>query len=63
MPDLQFYNAGSFVLCTPMTEAGANWMHEHLPGEEFGETRNCIEFRYLEEIVLGARADGLICEG
>lgn len=62
-PDLQFYNAGSFVTCTPLTERGRDWVGEHIRAEfEFREWFT-VEGRYLEDIVLGARADGLICAG
>lgn len=71
MCDLQFWNHGSFVQCTPVTDAGREWMFNNLmdgmPGvtEAIGDVMwpVYIEHRYLEDIVLGARADGLICEG
>jgi hypothetical protein len=49
MCDLRFTNHGSIVT---MVDAGEEWV----------ATVSC-EPRYLEDIVLGARADGLICEG
>ena len=69
--DLEFYNAGSFVIMTPRTDAGKEWVFNNLtegsPGVEEA-VGDCmwpvyIEHRYLADIVLGARADGLICEG
>jgi hypothetical protein len=63
-PDLQFCNAGSFATMTPVTDRGRDWVEENV-----GEDTLClggailIEHRYLEDIVLGARADGLTCEG
>lgn len=71
MCDLQFSNCGSFASCSPATEAGKEWMFNNLmdgtPGVEEA-IGDCmwpvyIEHRYLEDIVLGARADGLVCEG
>jgi hypothetical protein len=64
MPDLQFTNAGSFALMTPVTELGLEWVNEHI-GEERQQWNGAIvvEHRYLADIVEGARADGLICEG
>lgn len=59
-PDLQFYNVGSFVLCSPETEAGEDWIAEHI-GDD---TRPLpIEHRFVEDIVHGARNDGLVCHG
>jgi hypothetical protein len=63
-PDLQFSNCGSFATMTPMTEAGENWVADNICDDAlciFGTIS--IDFRCLEDIVLGARADGLICEG
>jgi len=71
-PDLQFFNAGSFVICTPETDAGRQWIFDNLlPGETPGVEEavgDClwpvyIERRYLAPIVEGARADGLTCHG
>lgn len=63
MPDLQFYNAGSFAMCTPLTDAGKQWCMENIDSGEDTMWPIAIEFRYLPDIVLGARADGLVCEG
>lgn len=69
--DLQFSNCGSFAMCTPVSDAGKEWMFDNLidgmPGVEEA-IGDCmwpvyIEHRYLADIVHGARADGLICEG
>lgn len=71
MPDLQFTNCGSFASCYPGSEAGREWVFNNLlpgtPGVEEA-VGDClwpvyIDFRYLEEIVLGARGEGLVCEG
>lgn len=64
MCDLQFNNRGFAVSCAPLTAAGRNWLADNLADD----TLDCagavmIEHRYLEDIVLGARADGLVCEG
>lgn len=64
MPDLQFCNAGSFVMMTPETDAGREWIMNNVFDEESDTMWPVyIEHRYLEDIVLGARADGLVCEG
>lgn len=65
MCDLQFHNCGFAVSCAPMTEAGYDWLAENIGRDEVTEFGGAImiEHRYLEDIVLGARADGLVCEG
>lgn len=62
-PDLQFSNAGSFATCEARTVIGARWVARKLANATCDEGLYVIEFRYLEDIVTGARADGLICEG
>lgn len=59
-PDLQFHNAGSFATCMPVTEAGREWLEDNVQPDSYPV---CIEFRYLEDIVLGAREEGLVCHG
>lgn len=70
-PDLQFAHLGSFAMCSPMSERGKEWIFDNIqagmPGvdEAIGD---ClwpvyIDFRYLADIVNGARAAGLICHG
>lgn len=68
MCDLRFYNARSFVIMTPESDAGREWIFNNIFGDEFEAIPDCmwpvhIEHRYLEDIVVGARADGLVCEG
>lgn len=62
-PDLQFANHGPFITCEPETPEGQAWLDEHLGPPPVYSIVHIIEHRYLEDIVLGARADGLICEG
>jgi hypothetical protein len=71
-PDLQFCDMGFAVSCRPITEAGQDWVAENLIADwtegvsEEGPDLLwpvLIEHRYLEDIVLGARADGLVCHG
>lgn len=62
--DLQFHNHGSLISCKPVTDLGSDWLADYLTGEvsTWGGAV-MIEPRYLEDIVLGARADGLVCAG
>lgn len=64
MPDLQFSNLGFAAFCAPMTTAGRRWLKKNVAAEStaIGNTL-LIEHRYLADIVEGARADGLVCEG
>lgn len=60
-PDLRFADLGSFAMCTPMTQAGHDWIIENIGSD--ARLPLAIEHRCLEDIVLGARADGLVCHG
>ena len=63
MPDISVSNLGPFYVITAMTDRGADWFEDNLIGEQ---TRTCggiaVEGRYLDDIVEGARADGLEVE-
>lgn len=64
MADLNFRNHGSIVLMYVGTEIGQEWVDENI-----GDDVICwgdgiaIEPRYVEDIVIGARADGLTVTG
>lgn len=69
MPDLRFYNARSFVIMTTESERGLEWIADNIKTDA-GPDANpqvgyqvYIEHRYLDDIVNGARADGLECGG
>lgn len=65
-PDLQFCNHGSFVSCRAVTGVGWAWMRESVqfdPALSLDGDTIVIEHRYLDEIVHGARADGIVCHG
>jgi len=72
-PDLQFHNLGSFASCVPMTDTGRDWLLENIGAPDISDPHYdqaldyaggvIIEFRYLADIVNGARADGLVCKG
>lgn len=61
MSDLQFTNHGSIVLLAALTEAGQEWVSEHLPDDAmtFGNAI-VIEPRYVAAIAEGAVAAGLV---
>jgi hypothetical protein len=61
-PDISVENHGSIFLLRPITSAGQSWLKENVIGEEtqiFGNAVVC-EPRYVWNIVLGARAEGVI---
>jgi hypothetical protein len=72
-PDLQFSNPGPFAIVMPMTDMGRDWLLENIGDPDKSDDGYSdvidygggivIEHRYLADIVLGARADGLTCEG
>lgn len=58
--DVEVINHGSLFGLTPKTDAGEQWLTEHLPEDTqcLGKSRFC-EPRYVEPIVEGMRDDGL----
>ena len=60
--DLQFSDHGSVWLMKPLTEAGREWIAEHIPAEapRLGDAVS-IEPRFVEYVAMGAMGDGLNC--
>jgi hypothetical protein len=61
-PDILVENHGSIFLLRPVTCVGQSWLKENVIGEEtqiFGNAIVC-EPRYVIDIVLGARAEGVV---
>ena len=57
----QFLTCRSFATCMPVTPRGFDWIAHNIGNDV--ALPLAIEFRCLEDIVLGARADGLVCDG
>jgi hypothetical protein len=60
MTDLTVTNDGSLFLLRPDSDAGRQWIEEHLP--EDAPTwcdAVVVEHRFIADIVAGAAADGL----
>lgn len=55
--DLKFLNHGSIFTCMALTDAGREWLDDNV---EYDQYPVVIEPRYVENLVLGAEADGLI---
>lgn len=61
--DLYLENYGSLFLIRPASPAGKAWLYENVGAAEaltFGRAVVC-EPSYVESILLGATADGLVC--
>lgn len=63
MADISVENHGSIFLLCPLTTYGADWIEQNIlnvneEAQTFGGAL-VVEPRYLENIVLGMRADGL----
>ena len=61
MTDLQVENHGSIFLLRPVSDAGTDWINDHIDTENaqwFGISV-VIEHRYIQDIVDGAIHDGL----
>jgi hypothetical protein len=63
-PHFELENHGSLFLLRPLDSAAREWMNEHLPADspetQFWAGAIVIEPRYLESIVDGILADGLV---
>jgi hypothetical protein len=64
MADLTIYGGGTVFLLSANTDAGREWIAEHIssePWQQFGPAI-AVEHRYIENIVAGAQSDGLTVE-
>jgi hypothetical protein len=61
-PDIIFENYGSLFLLRPVSAAGQTWLDENISDGALtiGGAIVC-EIRYVEDIILGAIDDGLVC--
>lgn len=59
--DLKVRNEGTIYLLTPCTDAGRDWVKEHIPEDAIRWSKESvvIEHRFIEDIVNGAINDGL----
>lgn len=64
MTDLTVDNHGSIFILTPVSDAGREWIGEHIPDDAmtWGPEGIVVEHRYIGDIVAGAQADGLEVE-
>lgn len=63
MPDLTISNQGSIFLLRAVSDAGRDWIAEHIPddAQRFGGAI-AVEHRYISDIAEGAQADGMVVE-
>jgi hypothetical protein len=59
--DFEVSGGGSLYTLLPLTEVARQWVEEHLPEDRmtFGKAV-VVEHRYIEDIVRGAQADGMV---
>lgn len=59
--DFQYFNHGSLVTLTAVTDAAKVWADEHLPDDRqiWGAFGSVIEPRYVDDIIEGITSDGL----
>lgn len=64
MADLRLCNQGSIFILEADSDAGRDWIKEHIPADaiHWGKDGVIVEHRYIEEIVRGAISDGLEVE-
>jgi hypothetical protein len=60
MGDIQVEHHGSLFLLRPLSDVANDWLTEHTPDDAqwFGGAL-VVEHRYVEDIVMGAREEGL----
>jgi hypothetical protein len=59
-PDFTVANHGSIFLLNPLTAEATAWVEENIPGDaQYFGNAVAVEHRYIDDIVVGIRADGL----
>lgn len=60
MADFTVQNHGSIFILTPHTPEAEAWVEEHIPDDaQLWGNGIVVEHRFIDNIVEGARADGL----
>jgi hypothetical protein len=64
MADFEVSNHGTIYIFTPLTPAARDWVAEFLPDDAQRWAGGIvIEHRYIWDVVIGARRDGLVVRG
>jgi hypothetical protein len=61
-PDLRIHDHGSVFLLEPASDAGQEWIDEHIGEAQTWGNSIVVEHRYIGGIAAGAMADGLEVE-
>lgn len=61
-PDIRAENHGSLWLVRGRSLPGQEWLREHVAFEQFFGGAGVVEWRYIQDILTGAREDGLQVE-
>ena len=60
-PDLAFSGSGSVYLLHAYSDAGREWIAEHIPDDAMTlGSAIAVEWRFVDDIANGAMADGLL---
>lgn len=64
MADLSIQNEGNIFILRALTDAGKQWVAEHIPADAmtWGVDGVVVEHRFIGEIAQGAANDGLELE-
>lgn len=64
MADLSIQNEGNIFILRALTDAGKQWVAEHIPADAqtWGPDGVVVEHRYIGDIAQGAANDGLEVE-
>jgi hypothetical protein len=63
VPDVTFHvppNGGAVFLLRPRTDAAHEWIAEYVPEPVWFGPSLAVEHRYVEDLILGMREDGLV---
>jgi hypothetical protein len=61
-PDIRAENHGSLWLVRGRSEPGQAWLQDNVAFEHFFGGAGVVEWRYIQDILTGARQDGLQVE-
>jgi hypothetical protein len=64
-PDFLVENHGSISLLRPVTDAGRDWVDQHIGADNGFQPYYpvvAIEHRYISDVVAGIRECGLVCQ-
>ncbi|MBS1722514.1 MAG: hypothetical protein JSS66_05845 [Armatimonadetes bacterium] len=57
--DFSVYDDGSICILKPLTQAGTDWMEQHIPDPVPWGNGTAVERRFIQDICYGILGDGL----